>query len=732
MINSDLINYIKSQLNTNTPENLIISSLSEVGWRMEDIEEGFRSIELEQKTESLEKVKEQTDIKKSIDPYRELPEGVEMDKVEVYNTPVVAKSEPGIKPEPEPKKEPEIKAEVETKQEPKQEERPEPAKIWVPIKIEPKVVEMSSSTDIEPYKIEVAGEKQEEAKVIDTQETPKIQEAPEKFVIPALGISNLGIPKIEIPQEVINSISHQNLQNKTTEIVPKNAMISSYSQDILSASKEKEKAPSLGKRSLFKWIIGIFILLFIGGMVFAFVEGYLKIPGSKFSFSFVKKDPKIIILNAPSVISKLKSYKVETNISISSPSLSNITTGLASGEVVNSKDKDSMSINIKGSANHTEGKLLFDYLLKFKSSILKSDIVSSLKYDGSLLFASVPDLKQILEKDTPAPTTISFSPNQLGLIIPEFSPSVQDIIKKIDIYNILSGEIPPYIKTETIGIFKEFIKGLEYVDKGKESIHGVDTYHYELVANRLLTKKLLSSLSGLFISNLSTEQQKKLDEALGSSSINSFEVWVGKNDDNLYQVQFTLNLPLSKVLGLSDSGIADNEVNLNWKTTYYDLDVENNISIPKAKTDMDGFIRNIKNLKIKNIISDFKPQATALHNAIGSYGLKSNSTGSCSAPASGSLFSPLGHKKSSATAVGAISSSMNSLLLLTNGEGSCYSTPSAWALGVSLFTESPSLDLDSPANKEASFYCTDSTGNTTTLTSPIKGASCVSPKDSAQ
>ena len=45
MTTGELIDYIKSQLNKNIPKYLIISRLIEVGWRMEDIEEGFSNIE---------------------------------------------------------------------------------------------------------------------------------------------------------------------------------------------------------------------------------------------------------------------------------------------------------------------------------------------------------------------------------------------------------------------------------------------------------------------------------------------------------------------------------------------------------------------------------------------------------------------------------------------------------------------------------------------------------------
>lgn len=740
MITLDLIEYIKLQISKNVSKDLIISRLSQAGWCMEDIEEGFLNVESStpkvapvESSPVVESVienpqpeisikdepkEENKEVKPIIDQYRELPEIANPDtEVSDIISPI----------------------------------RVDQQKVWVPTSIKPKMSEeIQPRTDMESYKLEFS--KIEIPKVENQAIEPiKIEISPvEKTEVPTIEPIKIETPKVELPmvepvqaellreeikaqdtitapQELIPNISKPTPPKLMSDILPKNAMLSSYSQDILSVSKENETAMVSKKLSLWKWIIIFVVVCIIGGTVFAFIEGYLKIPGSKFSFSVVKKDPKTIILNAASNISKLQSYKTETDISISSPSLSNITTGLSSGEAVTSNDRDSVSVKAKGLTNHIDGRLIFDYLLDFKSSLLKEDMNSNLKYDGSNLSVMIPDLSQIINKDAPTPTTVSVTPGQLGLIIPEFSPYVQSLIKKIDVYEILSKDVPLYVKNETASIFKEFVGGLEYTEKEQENIRGVDTYHYEMIASRPVTKKLLSSLVDLFLTQLSPDQRKNLDEALGSSSISAFEVWIGKNDDNIYQFKFTLNMPLSKVLGLNDSGIADNEVKLDWVTSYYDLDVPNNISMSNNQINMEGFVKSIKDKKIKNTISAFGSQATSFRNATGAYGKKSNSTGSCISPALSSLFSPLGHAKGADTAVGAIASSMNSLMSSTNGASLCYSTPSTWALAAPLSTSTPVdttlVASEVPANN-SSFYCADSTGVITTLSSPIKGAVC--------
>lgn len=789
MTTGDLIEYIKSQLNKNISRDSIKLKLIEVGWHPDDIEEGFsiaksssifnseishdlvntEPVIEEFKKEKIEAVQppvniiSPSEIKETKDPYREFPEGIDIDQLDPYNT-----AAPSLEKE-QPKEEilepvmatMEIPAEIPSVID-TEIQNINPVKIWTPISIKPKIVDsspikieeskedkeiqFSGEKSLEEYNLEIGGnvmpiveksllneDSASEIKTSDSDLMPTINKNPfpeqvkepviqEEIVSSNIPVTNNAFDDMP-PRKQIVTGSLMNIQAEMIDIHPRNpAMIASYSQDILSAVKEPVISPKQKKNIILKILIAFIVFILVGGMIFAFVEGYIKVPWSNISLSVVKKDPKTIMINAPDSIAKLKGYKVDTTINISSPSLSSITTGLASGEVVTSKDRDSVSISSKGAASHLNGKLVFDYLLAFKSSILKSDINSNIKYDGNNLFVSVPDLKQILDKDAPAKATVSFTPDQLNMILGEFSPKIQDLIKKVDAYNLSSGKVPLYVKTEVSSIFKEFINSLTYVQKGNENIHGIDTYHYELTADRQSTKKLLISLSDLFIVKLSAEQKKELDETLGSSSLSAFDVWVGENDDNIYQIKFTLNTPLSTVLGLNDSGIAGNEVKLEWTSTYYDLDIPNTIKMPGDSVSMDTFVKGIKDLKIKNIFSSFRPQATSLRNAIGSYGIRSNPTGSCTNPNPGSLFSPKGHAKGADNAVSSISSSMNSILSATNGAGLCYSTSTAWALEVPLYSAEESSSTEIP--NTPTFYCADSIGNIITLTSPILGTIC--------
>jgi hypothetical protein len=209
---------------------------------------------------------------------------------------------------------------------------------------------------------------------------------------------------------------------------------------------------------------------------------------------------------------------------------------------------------------------------------------------------------------------------------------------------------------------------------------------------------------------LTDDMKQNVDEALGASTLDSFDVWIGKDDSMLHQYAFTLSAPLSKVIALDDKGIAGKEVTLSFEDTFSDFNVPNTIVMPTSSTSISDFV------KIKNAVSAFAPLAKSLANAEGGYGRKSNTGGSCENPASGSLFSPLGQKQSAGTQVSLIASAINSLLGQTNNMGSCYSTPSAWAVSVPLASEAQSNGLV--------LYCADSTGALLETTTELAGTVC--------
>ena len=497
-------------------------------------------------------------------------------------------------------------------------------------------------------------------------------------------------------------------QNQNMDSGPKSAMLSSYKQALTSINPEPNNI-SVNKGRGLKWIfILIIILLIVSGTVFAFIKGYIKFPDS-----LIKKDPKIVLLNTTTNFASLKSYKIDTEISISSPSFANITSGLVNEQAVVSNDIDSVTINAKGLVSRNDSSSPnVDYTAIIKGSFIKSDIETEVKYDGNTSYLKIPDLTSILGENSPSPSVVSVPNGQFSLITPELPLSFQDNLQKVDAFQVLSKLMSSSFGTKVSPSFKEFLGNVTMVDKGTENIHGQDTYHYEIVVDGPTSKKFLVDMLNIFASTISADTKTNIEESLGSTTVDSLDVWVGKSDSNIHQYKLALSIPLSKVIGLDDKGIANNKVKLDWTTTYFDFDVPNTITMPLDSMKIEDYIKNIHDMRIKNTLSGFSPVAKNLFNAEGSFGKSQNLSGSCISPVSGSIFSPLGHTKGAVTSVGAIASSMNDLLSLSNGSSLCYSTPVAWAIATPL-SSNPNL-----------FACVDNAGTLTNLPSAPKGPVC--------
>jgi len=676
MTTSGLISFIRKQIQNNVSKDLIISKLIGVGWRREDIDEGFLSID---------RYREQPVEDNIIEVKKELP------KIEVFNIEDKKVELPIIETP---------KIEIPKMEVPKIEI---PLKVWAPMSVPIKEI---VSKDILVSQLEPEIKKEETTKI----EIQNLELPPEKPV----SNENKEILPTLTPKAVFNSFN-------SIKGLSKIPMLSSYRSDLLSVSKEKEEIVKKKNYKIIKWIIFALIICTIAFFIWVFASGYINI--KNLNIPFIKKDPKVLLLNNSKVLSSLKSYKTETNIEISSPSFANITSGLITGEAISSLDKDSISINTLGSINKNEQGLLSDNFVTIKSSVLQDYITTDIKNNGSDLFISVPDLSQIIKENVPEPSVVKINEQQFDLILPLFFPNIELALRKINIYKILSSGIPSYINNETLNAYEELINSVEIIGKGQENIKGIDTYHYSINADRQLAKNLLSKISDNFVVNLLEGDKEKLIQILGSVMIDSFEVWIGKGDNNIYQFNVVLDIPLSKIIGFEDKSIGDNQINIAWKTTYYDFDVNNNLSIPDTSTSVTDFVYSIKKEKIKNDVSSFKQLADDLFKVEKSYGKKSNSSGSCMNPTSGSLFSPTEHTKSAVTAVSSLSELLNKILKTTGDAGFCYSTTKAWSFTIPISDNYDSASI--PAEGFTSFFCVDSTGSMQDLITPPTGVVCL-------
>ncbi len=705
MINEELITFIQSQIRKNRSHDEISSRLQKAGWHADDIALGFEKINPPKITPKY--TPPQTIVNKApvaieippeiktstsnFDKYREVPE---ISNSVVVNAPIIPikPKAPIVSIATDPIKEEVAISPINSYEIPKIEAKPEVK----PVKKEefkPVITPMSdirhssfipkNSPEIKPIPIE------------KEESIPKL--------IPKVPPSFIPRPPATSTQPTVDSI---------VKNIPEGALLTTLSRDIAaSSSKQVEVAPKKKQKSRKLLLVFILILLIIGGISFAMISGYIKTP----SFSFIKKDPKVLLLGTAATLADLQSYKSETHIIVSLPSFANITNGLTSGDPVASNNKDTFSLNIKGlNQNYKNSPLpsLSSYSLNIKSSLLKNDINSNIKYDGSTMYIEAPDMKGLLGEKALPTGIVSVDSNQTELLLTFLPKNWADQVRKADTYNILSDGVPNILINNMGSSLETFINSVNVIEKDPENIKGQAMYHYQITADRTETKKLLNSFADPVISSFSDSNKQGVSEALGSTTLNSFDVWVGKNDSLIHQYKFSINIPLSKVISLDDSGIAGNIVTLDWQTTLYDFDVINDITIPKKVTPLPDFINLISDQKLKDTLASFKDASLILRNAIGSYGKHANLGGSCTEPSSGSLFSPVGHTKGAANSVGTIAGIMNEILDITGDKGQCFSTLNTWAVAVPL------------ASSPTSTYCIDNTGVSMILTEPLTNTIC--------
>ena len=692
MITEDLIAYIQAQLRKNISVSIITSRLIDAGWHSADVAEAFRKI-----------------APPVVAP---APIPVVTTSVPVNITPVEKKDGPDL-----------YRESVGQDREGTILHMPESfIKKTVPTEVKPVFSQSFSEANPKPSVLSVAQAKQQSTQApTETRLEVRSEELMPSLIpkavprtTPTLDSAVKPTPKPPLFSDLKMSPTPTPKPMTDIKIIsdsPNNAILHSYPRAMLSANKVNVDLPKKKSHTMLKWVLIIFLLSAIGGSVFAISGNYIKLPS--FNFSFVKKDPKSLLISSPIALDELKAYKIETIADITMPTFADITSGLVNGEAVSSDDTDSLSFVAQGIVNHSSGASpIFDYRATFKSSLFKNDIVTDLKYNNLISLITTPDLSELLGVNAPEVSTVIVPKGQFGSFIALLPDNIAGKVKKVDIDKLFSVGVPAYINKETESIFKEFIDSATVVEKEIESIKGVESHHYGINADKVATKKFLSHLIDVFIVDLSKEEKDILDERLGAITLDSFEVWIGKDDNKIHQYSFTLKTPLSRLIGLEDKGIAGNVVSLNWKTTYYDFNIHNEISTPAEALGLPVFMKKVSDMKIKDKVSSFKILSDNLRNALGKYGKSSNSTGSCMNPSPGSLFSPSGHTKGASNAVGDIASLMNELINMTGGTLSCYSSPSAWALAVPL------------ASNPTSSFCADSTGVTVVLDTQLLGPVC--------
>lgn len=727
MITEDLIAYIQAQTRKNTSQEIIKSRLLGAGWHLDDVEEAFRKLTPPKVApivaSPVAQVREPERIifePKPIVPIRITPKEIEnpiiiekKEELKVEVAPAVqapmAKpifstsfSEANPKPVFTPRVDPVITPTT------KVEEPKVVPTMTLEVRDEELMPALKPKTP--PVSVPVFTPTIEKVAPISTPPPIATVIAPTPALTPVAPVTPTPSAQSAIPTSLAEmKMTSTSVSDNPESNIPNGAILHSYKRALMSANIVEQHSSNGTMKKTLKILFIVLIISILGGAVFAFVGKYIPTP----TLSFIKKDPKTLLVTTPITLNELKAYKTETTAVISLPPLSNITNGLISGQSVTTTDKDTFSLGAIGIVNHDiESTPVFDYNAIFKSSLFNNPLKVDLKYNNLASLVTTPDLTELLGSNSPKVANVVVSKGQFDAFIALLPDSLQSKAEKINIDKLFSVGIPSYIDDETSSIFKDFVNSATVVEKEPESIKGILSYHYELSANQDFTKKFISEFINAFTESVTDEEKALLSQRLGAVSVDSFEVWVGKEDGKIHQYRIAIKSPLSRLIGLDDSGIAGSMVTLDWKTTYYDFNVHNEIEIPTEVIPVSEYMKQVSDMKIKDKISSFGVLAQSFKNALGNYGTRSNQTGSCTNPNPSSLFSPVGHAKGGSVAVGNIASLMNDILSTTGGALACYSTSKEWALSAPL-----------PSDPATSF-CADSTGATKILPTSITGPSC--------
>lgn len=475
-------------------------------------------------------------------------------------------------------------------------------------------------------------------------------------------------------------------------------------------------APTVPKKSshVIRTILFIvFTLLIIGGLFYSYTKGYIKMP---FDVPFLKKDPHQVLSEVPSAMTKVKTFKSDTEIKVTFPAVSSIIGMVMGGEAKTTANTDYVNLNTNISFDNTDmNNRKIDATLTGASSLVEQAISLNLRTIGDTSYAKVSDIQKLVPKEITIPLDwVSVNKNDLDSMYAKANKD-NKILPNEGNKNALENFLSSF---DLKSLLSKFPLDANTIIKENPSvlIGSVDTYHYSITVDSVATNKIIHSLATTYGFNFTESDWVEVDKILSAAQVNTFDVWVGKKDMLLYKIDVVILLPLNKVLSLEDKNLAENTLKFEFINNYHDYNSPLSITAPDNTT---SILQVVDMMDKANKDTDMKDTIGALTNSFGKmydlekiYGYKSNLGGSCANPTYGSLYSPTGHKKSAGDVVSSIAKNMISLMSMSGDKALCYSTPYAWAISAPLYSDS------------TKYYCADNSGAFIESTLPLDGVKC--------
>ncbi len=491
---------------------------------------------------------------------------------------------------------------------------------------------------------------------------------------------------------------------------PKIAVTSSYQNDYKVA-----QATQTGGSKWVKWLVVLLIVVsLLGGLAFAYTKGLIKLP---FNVSIIKPDPRQVLALVPNAQIEAKSWKFKGDVSLKFPSVYSMIGMMMSGDSAKSADMDYVSIKNFGSFSRGENNMpILNMNLSVDTSLTEEEIESEIHTKDGNMYMLLPDFTNIIPRFPLKSGWVLMNASDTDSIINMLPETINKFQLRMQKEFVLKSN-KDSVWESVMNILSDTLAKAQITDKGDEVLQGIDTTHYDIVLDSVVIKDTILDVMKVTPDLFSTQDTEQLADVLNTLTVRSMEVWIGKTDNLIYKYSIEASLPLSKLLSVNEKNFSESMATVNITESYYDYGSEVLPNIPNQATSVLQSLKNVQDEAIDSSTRvamqvDFVSAARDLKKIEGSYGLKINTKGDCINPVSGSLFSPLGHNTKALNAIGAVSEQILLILNNTDGVGSCYSTPYAWAFAVPLKT-SPDT-----------FFCVDSTGKVADLIMPIKGPIC--------
>jgi hypothetical protein len=482
--------------------------------------------------------------------------------------------------------------------------------------------------------------------------------------------------------------------------LPQSAVISSYRKDYQDTGTTNNQIPSSSHWGRFFLILFLFIVLAGGGVIFAGVKGYINLP---FEIPFMKPSPGQAMMKMMNNLSNIQTAHYDTNINIFTTTETKFTgvNNPSSGDLTYGFDpedsKDEFSIDISGQTDvDNTNKQAINYMTNLNIKITPdifgftgTNLAFNLMNED--LYIKVPEFDFIKE----------FVGDTKWVKVQKSDLEDKDLMQT-------ASDVAPVPATFDLAKQKELAKLFaesdllgSIVEADTEDVGSGQAYHYQtLIEKEKLKSFITKALDIMDDPSIMSSRQELLD------SINDFkdirvDLWITKGT-------FMLNKIVVEIPFETNETFANMEIktkaNIKFTHTLSKINEPVSITAPSEfktiKELMSDYESNptVKDSKIKSSVYNFLPEAELFFDQhANSYG-KPNTIGNCASPITGSVF--------------ADSNTIKSILDLTGGVGSCYSTAKAYAVSVPL------------ASDKTTRFCVDSQGAMKETKTPLIGTVC--------